>query len=71
VSQGTTICQQCVEEIRLAQDRRREGAGEEAQEVPQGCDGDIAAGLAEEIMELGRRADDEAWAAGEGVGLDG
>jgi len=69
VSQGTTICQQCVEEIRLAQDQRREGAGEEAQEVPQGCDGDIA-DLAEEIMRLGR-VDDEAWAAGEGVGLDG
>jgi len=65
VSQGTTICQQCVEEIRLAQDQRREGAGEAAQEVPQGCDGDIA-GLAGEIVQPGR-VDDEAWDAGEGA----
>jgi len=39
--------------------------GEEAQEVPQGCDGDIA-GLAGEIVQPGR-VDDEAWDAGEGA----
>ena len=58
---GCKFSEELIHHLKQAETRIQEAA----QEVPQGCDGDIA-GLAGEIVQPGR-VDDEAWDAGEGA----